>query len=95
MGSEHRLDFLGIDVFAARSDYIVHAADQIHVSIFVHDANVAGEIPAVAQFFSRGVRTIEIPGKESIGGGIDDQLAGFAGFDHVILTAPMPNDAHA
>ena len=53
MGSEHRLDFLGIDVFAARSDYIVHAADQIHVSIFVHDANVAGEIPAVRDIFSR------------------------------------------
>jgi hypothetical protein len=53
--------------FASRSDDIVHKADEIHVAVLVHHANVAGEIPAVAEFFSGGIGSIEIPGKESLG----------------------------
>ena len=80
-----------MDVFAARTDHIVGAADQIDVPVRVPQAHVAGVVPAVAHLLRGGIRPVEVLAEYGIGGGVDDQFPLLAR-PHQILRLAIDGD---
>ena len=78
MQREHRFDVDRRDVFAAADDHVVDAAGDVQVAVFVEVAGVAGEVPAVAQDFAFGVRTVPVAFECFVAEQVRNDLAFFA-----------------
>ena len=81
---EHVLDLERVDVLAARDDHVVDPADDPEVAVLVEPAEVAGEVPAVAERLRVGVGPVPVAGERLVGVEVAEDLALLAGRDDVV-----------
>src|SRR3954468_7997180 len=62
MGGEGVLHLDRVDVLAAGHDHVVDAVDELEVAVLVESAEVAGEVPAVAEHLRGRVRVVPVAG---------------------------------